>query len=78
MPMKGMDDGMASATGNQPAVDRECDGPGDEKGEYEAAPEQEAGGSSVHCTWDEQHDEVIHEFHNGNRSGVGGKCEAQG
>ena len=65
--------GVALAARDQPAVDRVGDDAGDDQRERERAPEQDVADPGGHRAGDEQHDRVVDDLHDRDAEGVGGE-----
>src|SRR3954451_21088113 len=73
-----VDKRMSFAASDQPAVSRESSYACDCKRGDETAPEKRFRKSCIHRTRNDQHDEVVHNFHDGDGERIGCECEAEG
>jgi hypothetical protein len=69
---------VASASADQPAVDRDGEDEGDREGYGQAGPEENGGEACVHRAGDGQDDAVVDDLHREDAQGVGGQCDLQG
>ena len=73
-----VNDGVALAPADEPAVHRHGDDEGDGEGDSQRPPEQRGAEAGVHGAGDEQHDGVVDDLHDGDRERVGGQRDRDG
>jgi hypothetical protein len=68
-----VDGSMSPASGDEPPVHRKGRRTGNQERDRKAAPEEAGAHPGVHRPGDQEHDAVVHDFHNSNGDRVGGE-----